>query len=235
MEANPRLADGIRERFSSFISSGQLAVVSAAIVGGTTNDKRVPFYISKRASELSQLSKSENQNDFEEIEVPAISVIELIRKFGDPFFVKIDVEHYDHEILKELFRNQIYPTYLSAESHSTCVIGHLLASGQYSAFQLAEGLPLYKVPMASGEFGSRTGVPSSFSLPAGPFGKDLSGKWYTGEDILVLLEMSGMGWKDIHVSKLDLARKLTFAGKFSLVCTLALNKLRARFLKSWSK
>jgi hypothetical protein len=37
----------------------------------------------------------------------------------------------------------------------------------------------------------------------GPFGNDIDGPWMTPESFFRLLAFAGLGWKDIHASKVD--------------------------------
>jgi hypothetical protein len=38
---------------------------------------------------------------------------------------------------------------------------------------------------------------------AGPFGEDIAGRWMTRNNFFRLLSTVGLGWKDIHASRVD--------------------------------
>ena len=205
VEANPVLADQIRVRFAEAIEAGRLVVESCALTVAATAEV-VPFYVHRTNHVLSQFPEPQPsvRGQFDCISVPAVNVIELMRRYGDPYYVKIDIEHYDQAILKALFRNEIFPPYISAESHSIDVFALMVAMGDYSAFKLVDGraVPgryrnaLIKTP--SGE--------ARYSFPehsAGPFGEDIAGPWMTRNNFFRVLAFAGLGWKDVHASRVD--------------------------------
>ena len=51
-----------------------------------------------------------SQNDLENflvIEIPSKDVVQIIKMYGDPHYIKIDVEQYDEVILKKILSNNI--------------------------------------------------------------------------------------------------------------------------------
>ena len=89
-------------------------------------NKDYVFYISKEKSVWNQYPKpflndeeitSTDKNNyfdefyrplidnFKKIYLPSKDVLEIIETYGYPFYIKIDVERYDHEILKRLLIN----------------------------------------------------------------------------------------------------------------------------------
>jgi hypothetical protein len=209
VEANPLLCKQINIRFSNEVKSGKLVVENCILTIDNTS-VGVPFYIHKTNHVLSQFPCPEESLlvNFERIELPAKNVIDLIKQWGKPFYIKIDLEHYDHIILRELLLNGIRPPYLSAESHSIDIFCIMVALGGYEAFKLVDGATvseLYKNHQISLENNF-----TSYSFPyhsAGPFGNDIKGEWITKNSFSQLLAQVGLGWKDIHVSKNDIATK----------------------------
>jgi FkbM family methyltransferase len=206
VEATPALADGIRHRFSSEINSGRLVVENVVV---TVDDcDNVPFYIHKRLHFLSQFGQPEDNiiEQFDKVCLPSKSFMEIISTYGSPFYIKIDVEGYDQKLLEELFKNRVMPPYLSAESHSIEVFSQLVANGGYKSFKLVDGptIPLvYNAHQVSGMNG-----PIEHSFPfhsAGPFGNDIIGPWERPDTFFQTLAKAGLGWKDIHVSNVDVA------------------------------
>lgn len=202
VEANPYLCSQIRMRFGSEISEGRL-VVENKVISHMERNSEVSFYLHLKKNVQSQLPKpslSEAAN-FEEIRLPSVTVPQLIKKWGDPYYIKIDLEHYDAPVLRSIFEAQIVPPYLSAESHSVDVFCLLVALGGYRSFKLVEGKTVHQ-KFSDLEIETNTGR-QRHSFPfhsAGPFGDDIPGPWFTADNFLTLLGTSGLGWKDIHVT-----------------------------------
>ena len=142
---------------------------------------------------------------FERITVPSANVVELVRRFGEPYYIKIDIEHYDQFILRALFEAGIFPPYISAESHSIEVFALLITHGGYKAFKLVEGRNVherYKNALIHTDGGK-----AHHSFPphsAGPFGQDIAGPWMTMNNFFRVLSITGLGWRDIHASRVDI-------------------------------
>src|SRR5690349_9940039 len=112
IEASPTLAQKLREMFAKEITEGRCEVVNIG-VGETTGT--LPFYISK--FDIWNSFKRE----MAERAGPIVGVVdvqirplgEVIAEYGEPEFVKIDVEGVDFACLRAL---QYLPTYLSFEA-----------------------------------------------------------------------------------------------------------------------
>ena len=207
IEANPFLCHSIGERFSSEIKQGKL-IVENCVITSDQNGIDVDFYIHKRYHVLSQFPKpsSNRIESFEKKVIPAKSVEQLISEHGDPYYIKIDVEHYDSEILLALWQAKIYPPYISAESHTIKVFSLLVSMG-YSAFKLVEGSDVseqYSNCVIESENGDGDIAISFPQHSAGPFGNDINGGWMSEDNFYRLLAYKGLGWKDIHASLIDI-------------------------------
>ena len=143
----------------------------------------------------------ENIDDFNQKNVPTCTVVDIIEKYGKPYYVKIDIEGYDHKILRHLLESGFKPPYISVESHSFEIIAILVALGGYNSFQLVEGSEVAKT-YKDIDIETMSGIQRySFSNhSAGPFGHDLSGDWLCADDFLIELAKQGLGWRDIHAS-----------------------------------
>ena len=202
VEANPSLASHIRDRFAKEILLNKVVVVNKAltkeeIVGA------VPFYVHKTNDVLSQFPRPslDNFGDFHEIFVPSQRASEIIKEFGDPYYVKIDIESYDQAILEDIFSSNLRPAFISAESHNIEVFASLVASGGYKSFKLVDGASV------ANEYEQHSITTSQglerYSFPhhsAGPFGDDIRGPWLTANNMFNLLANEGLGWKDIHAT-----------------------------------
>jgi hypothetical protein len=141
--------------------------------------------------------------DYEKVLLPSRNILSIIYEYGIPYYIKIDIEHYDAAILKTLFQNDIRPPFISAESHSVEIFSLLVSLGDYKAFKLVDGHTVsekYKnYPIGS------NGKKELYSFPyhsAGPFGEDVLGEWMTADNFLYLLAYEQLGWKDIHATNI---------------------------------
>jgi FkbM family methyltransferase len=205
VEANPVLAEEIERRFSREISSGRL-VVENCVLTVDASAGEVPFYLHKSNHVLSQFPAPQPSyaGQFDEVLLPANDVLDIVRRHGAPHYIKIDVEHFDHVILRRLLLNNIRPPYISAESHSVDTLCLLVALGEYSAFKLVDGASVatrYARHTIDTADGARDY--SFVEHSAGPFGNDIAGSWMTKDILFRVLSYAGLGWKDIHASSVD--------------------------------
>ena len=202
VEANPSLCVDIERRFSSEIRERKLFVESCVL---TPDDSKpeVFFYLHKRDHVYSQFPKPDEAiiEEFEKKLLPSKSISSLIEKYGDPYYIKIDIEHYEAAILEALFRSNIRPPFISAESHSIDVFAILVASGSYNSFKLVDGHTVSKkFKNLSISVGGRREIYSFPYHSAGPFGEDVPGEWMSANNFFRLLAYEQLGWKDIHAT-----------------------------------
>jgi FkbM family methyltransferase len=202
VEANPVLANQIRERFTDPIRTGRLTVHNCVLTCEKDNPE-VNFYIHKTLDVRSQFPRPDDDrmHQFTKIQLPSISVLELIGTHGKPYYMKIDLENYDQIILKELFLNDVMPEFISAESHSIDVFSLLLSFGNYRSFNIVDG------PTVASKYKNcaikTIGGAERYCFPehsAGPFGEDIAGKWMTPDNFFRLLAFEQLGWKDVHAT-----------------------------------
>lgn len=204
VEANPSLCRQIEERFAAEMRSGRLRVENC-VVAGEGHSGEVAFYLHKRRHVLGQFPRPDESviGDYDRVLLPSKPVMQILREHGDPYYIKIDIEGYEIELLRELFGNGIKPPYISAESNSIRVFALLAGMGDYTAFKLVEGETVGKTYKSHAI--SADGKPESYSFPAhsaGPFGEDIPGDWRNADDLFELLAKKGMGWRDIHATNL---------------------------------
>jgi FkbM family methyltransferase len=201
VEANPDLCKLMESRFEREINNGRLIICNCVLTASNEADK-VPFYIHKTNHVLSQFPEPPQWDiaSFEKVSLPPESVNNIVNRYGPPHYIKIDIEHYDSEILRALFKYDIRPEFISAESHISEVFSLLVTEGHYDAFKLVEGSTVSEV------YSSRQIEGEEYSFPhhsAGPYGDDVDGQWLCEEDFSQHLENVGLGWKDIHATKLS--------------------------------
>jgi FkbM family methyltransferase len=202
VEANRSLCELVEQRFADEIDAGRLVVLNVALSEQESSSPG-PFYVHKTNHVLSQLPRppEEELHNFDEIEVSCRTPASIVREFGKPSYVKIDVEHFDLAVLNNLFAAGIFPPEISAESHCADIFACLLANG-YRSFNLVDGLTVakrYRRTTISTPEG-----PKEFRFKehsAGPFGEDISTPWEDPDTFFYTLASAGLGWKDIHASR----------------------------------
>lgn len=202
VEANSSLCELATKRFQSEIDSGRLVILNVALSEKESSEP-LTFYIHKTNHVLSQLPEPDEsiRDEFEPVRVPSRTPSSIVREFGPPQYIKIDIEHYDLAVLRELFGAGIFPPMISAESHSIGIFACLVENG-YTKFSLVDG---YTVPQVYGNVVISTlrGV-RRYSFPehsAGPFGNDIRAPWEDADTFFMTLAKAGLGWKDIHARR----------------------------------
>lgn len=202
VEANPDLCRQIQERFSSEIKHGRL-ILENCVLTAEYQSENVPFYLHKTNHVLSQFSLPKSKLDqFERVLLPSKSLNQLFKEHGFPYYVKIDIEGYDHVLLRSLLNKNIKPCFLSAESHRIEVFLLLTCLGGYNSFKVVNGGSI--VDKYSNHLIKTIDGEEVYSFPhhsAGPFGDDISGNWINSEQMFHQLKLEGLGWKDLHVKK----------------------------------
>lgn len=116
VEANPSLCAGLRERFAAEIKTGQIVLIDKAI----SRRPKVTLYVNSadhgwgttlpdyaaRAAKL--------RGTVQEVEVETATIIDLIRVYGVPDRMKVDIEGADILCLLDLYGGDL-PAHLSIE------------------------------------------------------------------------------------------------------------------------
>jgi FkbM family methyltransferase len=207
VEANPALVRQIKAKYKSEIDKG-LLVVEDCVVTAERGAKEVDFYIHNFSDVHSQLPPpTESQAGmFQRVTLHSKNIVDIIRDHGAPHYIKIDIEHYDSILLRELFENRVFPSYISAEFHSADVFLQLASVGGYKAFKLVNGRTVsseYSKALIHNIHSQSEQWHSFLSHSAGPFGNDIKDDWFDIVGIMMVLGLEGTGWKDIHCSRID--------------------------------
>lgn len=233
VEANPQLVEQCEKRFEPAIDSGQLTILSGAIVPGESQAARdgfIDFYPHDNdawgtvaptdGSEYgSRVADRENR-----IRVPVIDLVGALAVHGVPHYMKIDIEGADIACLEALSEVGEVPPYLSMESDVDSLANvkkelTLLKQLGYNAFQvinqkdIARDLP----PTSHFEYGG-----------SGDFGEWLP------EDNWMSPEATEAKYKELFVwYKLFSRRGLLRNTPLQKPLTTALSKLRGYTIPSW--
>ena len=201
VEADPALCSSARERFASEIAQNSLKILNVAV---SDQEGEVDFFINENSTVQSSLHGRERPG-FKKIRVNAHRLSRLFKMHGMPSFVKIDVEHYDHIILRDLRTACCLPDHLSVEAHNFEVVRELLRC-DFGKFRLLRGNTIAR-RFANHKINTPDGA-KTHSFPqhsSGPFGDDLNEPWISAEAIvtswLVRGSLYGQSWYDIHAMK----------------------------------
>jgi FkbM family methyltransferase len=191
-EADPLLAEKARDQFREVLSEGRLEIVEGAISDVAT--PTVQFYRNPERSEWGTVDPSwVDRNEalgwsHETIDVVVVDFSEAIRKYGMPYYLKIDIEGADRLCLSALSNFQNRPCYVSIESEKVEFAKlieefRLLEELGYHDFVAVQQADVEGTPQSET---SREGRAITHSFPAGasgPFGQDLGG-WRPSDQVM---------------------------------------------------
>ena len=235
VEANPVLCEDISKNFGGEINSGRLILQNCVVTADSSSDF-VNFYLHETNHVLSQLPQPtpEIRHNFKEVKLPSRSILDIVSAFGTPYYMKIDVEGYDMQLLHTLFSEGIRPPFISAESHSIGIFSTLVAEGHYNAFKLVDGPSVSETYSNMLIADERAGEDVKYSFPidsAGPFGNDISGEWMSADNFFRLLAFEELGWKDIHATNQERANEFAAPSIREFFIKFVRNGLRRKFLR----
>lgn len=206
VEANPVLACEARRTFKDYIDRGQLTIVAKGIAsGGSTS---IPFFVNNLHSEWSSFIEDigSRGGSYETIYVEVTSVPFLFKQHGCPYYLKIDIEGLDYDLLKSLHDVHTLPRYISAENGQEHMIRELVSLG-YKSFKFINQAHIG---------GRHSIIPSKEGISvdiifdhgaSGEFGEDTLGEWMTMEAVIEVsnrywsnpkIDANKDGWYDIH-------------------------------------
>jgi len=116
VDASPQMINSASEKFRSAYDSGQLLLLNYAI--SDNSGEVVDFHLSEK-SEWNSLYKNISIRQGHEasiIKVETIALSDLIKKYGVPYYCKIDIEGFDHLCIKSLKKVSAIPKYISCET-----------------------------------------------------------------------------------------------------------------------
>ena len=177
VEANPELVQANRQRFAAKIESGQLTIIHGAI---GADKGPVKLFVNDRKTDWSSIHEHIAGRDGKELrclEVPGILASDFFNRYGeDLYYVKIDIEGEDVNVLLGLMNSAARPKYLSIEATAVWHLGIMRAMG-YDRFKLVNQAYWFdwttRRPAIHGksiDFQFRSGS-------SGPFGEETPDEW----------------------------------------------------------
>lgn len=215
VEANPDLVEAGRERFSDAVRSGTLQIEHVALSEEAGEERS--FYVST-FSDWSSLRKKlaeRGANESREVTVTTTTLAALVEKHGLPYYIKSDIEGFDHVCAAQLPGLSEKPPYVSFEMSSPLIFDALREAG-YSRFQFLNqrihDQRHFKMVEREGRAVRYRFTASPDGLPvdcSGPFGLDLPDDRWVELDALIeryerysALQKAdaelGVGWLDLH-------------------------------------
>jgi FkbM family methyltransferase len=203
VEANPALLAELRQRFAAPIAAGQLSVIGHGV---GDSEGMFPFHVAPDNAPQSSLMP---QPGYSTINVKVVRLSSIFASHGTPDFAKIDVEHSDINVLRDLLQAKTIPPHISVEAHTIDVILLLHQMG-FTKFRLVN---CRRVPELYNSWPITTpeGV-IEYSFPyhsSGPFGEDLPVEWQNIEQICAqwiarhsLYGLGSFDWYDVHATDL---------------------------------
>jgi hypothetical protein len=136
------------------------------------------FYVNKRISEWSSFIKEvagRNNDELFEVLIPCRTLSSIILEYGNPYYVKIDIEGNDHIALQSLLGLNMRIPYISVENGGK-MLKDLQKQG-YDMFKFIQQKEIYQTrlpyPPLEGKF-----IKHNFKIGAsGPFGEETNGQW----------------------------------------------------------
>lgn len=202
IDANPQLCADARIRFRDVISAGLLEVLN---VGLSDQEGVAEFFINTHEHAISTFAPRKFadmdwvKQDWVKVDVPTTRLSNIVREYGNPWFIKIDVEFYDTIVLLDLFRQNIVPPLISVEVQELKSFYALVCMG-YAQFRVVPGDTIHlkygdqNIKRYDGNL-----VRHSFERSSsGPFDDDLPGPWMSDLDAIKELLQFGVGWVDVH-------------------------------------
>ena len=197
VEANPELCTRSRQRFAAQIAARQLHVVNAA-VAATAGE--LELFVNEDVSGWSTANpawlqeRRRQRTRTRTVTVQAITLHEIVREHGLPYYLKADIQGAEIACLQALLEMDFRPQYVSISAGSDVLrkgaIRHVRAQLQllskigYNRFQIVaqQDTRLQKCPWPA-----REGVYADHTFShgsSGLFGRELPGRWIDADAAL---------------------------------------------------
>ena len=207
LEANPGLCSSAGQRFAEAVGQGKLKIVNAAI---WDQSGEVTFHVNLDNDHWSSIETGwagRDNSQTRPITVRSMTLGELVAEHGVPYYLKIDVEGVDLQVLEQLNSLDTRPARVSVED---CRFGFqyldILASAGYDGFKLLDQSTVPDLRDAK----SGAAFPKGAS---GPLGDEISGDWLSHGAMVELYASTVRDrdgnriadrshWWDIHAARL---------------------------------
>jgi FkbM family methyltransferase len=184
IEANPKSAETIRQRFPEEIQSGRLTLLNRAAYDRSGDDVEVWDTPNPRHSSV-EVNLHRVSSSFT---VKTIDWAEAVQLAGIPYYCKIDIEGAEENFMRSMQRSSSRPTYISVECHTIDSIGMLFSLG-YRKFKLINQTTLHAASIPEPALEGLYVNDSNHVLGSGMFGRECQGvKWFNFQEITGLYD-----------------------------------------------
>jgi FkbM family methyltransferase len=215
VDADLKLCQSVANKFSHEIKSGRLKILNLAI--DSSDNQMVDFYINPEHNEWSSLhlgTASRSVEAVETVKVRTASMLSLIKEYGIPYYLKIDIEGNDYVALASALKAPTIP-YISVEN-GFGVLSDLSNKG-YDSFKMIQQNDVQNQKQANP---ATEGRDVDYEFPfgsSGKFGSETDGEWLNFSEIEKTIDniwsrkRSGDwddnldGWFDLHARHKDWA------------------------------
>lgn len=211
VEANPMLAAAGEKRFARELRERQLTLLN---IGVGEARGRAEFHVNLELSEWSSFKPATASRGMPTaaVSVEMVTIADIVRKFGVPYYLKIDIEGLDGAAVRGLSVCPVKPRYLSFENGEPHLFELLVGFG-YTAFKFINqaDVPTQVCPTPARE--GRT-IAHAFPYGAsGAFGDDAPGDWLSVEAMRDIVgahaaarakgdyDAAKQGWFDLHAKR----------------------------------
>lgn len=194
VEANPYCCAKFKENLHKYIEDQSVLLIEKAIADKP--NKRIDFFVNSGHDDWGTVDKGWNAkycNTLEKVSVKTETVDSLTAKYGNPYYMKIDVEGTDALCIQQLKGKEL-PLYLSAElltynnldaGVANCIdVIHSLLDVGYTKFQLVDQSIHEQTKCLFPPKEGRFAYYDFDGYCSGLFGKELTGEWVGIKDIL---------------------------------------------------
>jgi FkbM family methyltransferase len=208
-DANRELIASCKQRLKEFLDSGQLTIVEGAIVDPSLiadGSKTVRFYQNPDSSVWGTVSAEWAERNArlgmssKVTEVVAIDFAGVMRQYGVPYYMKIDIEGCDTVCISALRGFQERPTYISIESDKTNLESlereiDLFIEMGYGSFQAVEQsqIPVAQLPPQPAREGNYTAHRFEKGS-SGLFGLELEPEWKSKPEVMRQYRLIFLGY-----------------------------------------
>ena len=133
IEANPQQVEKVKLRFPQEIKNGRLTILNVGVAEAEGN---IPFWVCDTISEWSSFHREVASRDgapHHEILVPCRRFASIVKEFGVPYYLKVDIEGNDGLCLNAL-RGGLLPQFVSVETSDLTLLD-LMAELGYTRFK----------------------------------------------------------------------------------------------------
>ncbi|MDX2231119.1 MAG: FkbM family methyltransferase [Leptolyngbyaceae cyanobacterium bins.349] len=205
IEANPLLVQEAEVKFAEPIKNQHLKILN---VGIDDKNGEFSFYVNDTYSEWSSFIKEigERGGIYHEITVPCVTMDKIFAQYGVPYYLKVDIEGNDIQVVKHLHTLKQKPKYVSVENGNEGLLETLHEAG-YTQFKFINQAKVSEMKCPKPSLEGKD-VDYQFAMgSSGPFGEETVGTWKSYEQVAQEIEAYWSipdrdanihGWYDLH-------------------------------------